>query len=114
MARQRTAFRISRSIAGAALVGVGLFVLHENFTAAVTWLNHTLGANRSEALGILPATMLALLQNCAASHQRFLQAFMQHMLVSVWPLLLVVVGTVLSRDSFTETLFPKKIVYSSI
>jgi uncharacterized membrane protein len=114
MARQRTAFRISRSIAGAALVGVGLFVLHENFAAAVTWLNHTLGANRSEALGILPATMLALLQNCAASHQRFLQAFMQHMLVSVWPLLLVVVGTVLSRDSFTETLFPKKIVYLSI
>lgn len=113
MARQRTSFRSSKSIAGAALAGFGTFILYENLAAAVAWLSHVLGANNSEALGVLPAIILAVsqaLQAHAASHQCFLQGFIGHMLVSSWPLLLVMVGTVLSRDTFTDNVNtpPKK------
>jgi len=105
MARQRTAFRSSKSIAGAALVGFGMFILYENLAGAVAWLSHVLGTNSPEALGVLPAVILAasrVLQAYGADHPRSLQGFLQHMLVSSWPLLLVMVGTVLSRDTFTD------------
>jgi hypothetical protein len=58
---------------------------------------------------VLPTIILAasrVLQAHAADHQRFLQGFLQHMLVSSWPLLLVMVGTVLSRDAFTDNVDP--------
>jgi hypothetical protein len=106
MARQRTAHRSSKSIAGVALVGFGMFILYENLAGAVAWLSHVLAANSSETLGVLPAVILAVsqvLQAHAANHQRLLQRFLQHMLISSWPLLLVMVGAVLSRDTFTDT-----------
>jgi hypothetical protein len=81
-----------------------MFILYENPAGPVAWLSHVLGANSSEALGILPALILAVsqaLQAHATNHQRFLQGCLQHMLVSFWPLLLVMVGTVLSRDTLT-------------
>jgi hypothetical protein len=76
MARQRTTFRSSQSIAGAVLVGSGMFVLYENLVVSIAWLRHVLGANSSEALGVLPAVILTIsqvLQAHAANHQRFLQ-----------------------------------------
>ncbi len=113
MARQRTAFRSSKSIAGAALVGFGMFIQYEKLAGAVAWLSHVLGANSPEALGILPAVILAVsqvLQAYGADHQRFLHGFLQHMLASSWPLLLVMVGTVLSRDCSMDNVnaLPKK------
>lgn len=113
MARQRTAFRSSKSIAGAVLVGFGMYILYGNLAGAIAWLSHVLGANSSEGLGVLPAVILAVsqvLEAQAANQQRFLQGLLQHMLVSSWPLLLVMVGTVLSRDTFTDDVnaFPKK------
>jgi hypothetical protein len=113
MARQQTAFRSSKSIAGAALVGLGIFILYENLAEGVARLSHVLGANGSEALGVLPAVILAVarvLQAYTADHQRFLQGILEHMLVSSWPLLLVMVGTILSRDAFTNNVnaLPKK------
>ena len=105
MAWQRTVFRSSKSIAGAALVGFGIFILHEGLAVAVAWLSHLLGANSFEALGVLPALSLAVsqvLQAHAAHHHSFLQGFLQHILVSSRPLLLVMVGTVLSRDTFAD------------
>jgi uncharacterized membrane protein len=105
VARQRTTFRSSQSIAGALLVGSGMFILYENLVVSVAWLRHVLGANSSEALGVLPAVILTVsqvLQAHAANHQRFLQAFFQHMLAASWPLLLVTVGMALSRDIFTD------------
>ena len=105
MARQRTTFRSSQSIAGAVLVGSGMFILYENLTVSVAWLRHVLGANSSEALGVLPAVILTIsqvLQAHAANHQRFLQDFFQHMLAASWPLLLVTVGMALSRDIFMD------------
>jgi len=113
MAGQQTVFRSSKSIAGAVLVGLGMFILYENLAGAVARLSHILGANGSGALGVLPAVILAVsqvLQAYAADHQRFLQGFLQHMLVSSWPMLLVLVGTVLSRDAFADNVnaLPKK------
>jgi hypothetical protein len=42
------------------------------------------------------------LQAYGADHQRFLQGFLRHIFVSCWPLLLVIVGTVLLRDTFLD------------
>jgi hypothetical protein len=105
MTRLRRNFRGTRSIAGAALVGFGMFILYENLAGAVAWLSHVRGANNFGALGVLPAFLLAVSQILpahAANHQHFLQASLQHMLVSSWPLLLVMAGTVLSRDTVSD------------
>jgi hypothetical protein len=102
MTPQQTIFRISKSIAGAIVAGLGMFILYENVAGAVS---HLLGANGSEALGVLPAAFLALaqaVQTYAVNHQRFLEACFRQTLVSAWPLLLVIFGTVLSRDTLTD------------
>jgi uncharacterized membrane protein len=115
MARQRATFRSSKSIAGAVLIGVGMFVLYENLAGAIAWLSHV----RHEALGVVPAVILAVsqvMQAHATDPQRFLQGFLRHILVSFWPLLLVIVGTALSRDTIADnsTNIPKKMVELSI
>jgi hypothetical protein len=113
MAIQRTFFGRAKSISGATLIGLGIFILHEKLDGAATQLNHLLGTIPGQALGVLPTIILGasrFLQIGAADHQRFLQGFLQHMLVSFWPLLLVMVGMVLSRDAFTDNVdaLPKK------
>ncbi|HSZ03162.1 MAG TPA: hypothetical protein VK788_26955 [Terriglobales bacterium] len=106
MTRLRRNFRSTKSIAGAAFVGFGMFILYENLASAVAWLSNVRGANNFEVLGVLPAFILAVSQVLpahAANHQHLLQSFLlQHLLVSSWPLLLVLAGTVLSRDDFTD------------
>jgi hypothetical protein len=105
MAARQTTFRSFKSIAGAALLGLGMFVLYENMTVAAARLSHVLGANGSKVLGILPAVVLAVSQTVQAyalDHQRFLHSLIQQMFVSSWPLLLVIFGTVLSRDTFSD------------
>jgi len=102
---QRTFFGRAKSLAGAALVGLGIFILQGNLDRAATEWRHLLSTTPGEAQGILPTVILAaprVLQAYAANHQRFLQGFLRHVFVSCWPLLLVIVGTVLSRDTFTE------------
>jgi len=64
MARRQTVFRNSKAIAGAALTGFGMFILYEHLAAAVAWLSHVLGANSSEALGVVPAVILASRKSC--------------------------------------------------
>jgi hypothetical protein len=109
MGIQRTFFERAKSISGATLIGLGIFILHEKLDGAATELSHLPGTIPGQALGVLPTIILAasrVLQAHAADHQRFLQGFLQHMLVSSWPLLLVMVGTVLSRDAFTDNVDP--------
>jgi uncharacterized membrane protein len=104
MARQGTAFRGSKSIAGAVLVGFGTLILYENLAGPVAHLRHLLGANGSEALGVLPAVVLTTsqaVQGDALDHQNVWQGLLRT-LVWFWPLLLVVVGTILLRDGFTD------------
>jgi hypothetical protein len=104
MTARGTAFRSSKSIAGAAFVGLGMFILYGNLAGAVAQLRHVLDANGSEALGVLPAVILATSQGvhaCAFDHQGVLQCLLR-MLISFWPPLLVIVGTMLLRDAFTD------------
>jgi len=109
---QQTFFGRAKSIAGAALVGLGIFIFHGNLDRAATQWSHLLSTTPGEA-PVLAAVILAaprVLQAYAADHQRFLQGFLRHIFLSCWPLLLVIVGTVLSRDTFTEDVnaLPKK------
>src|SRR4051812_23562518 len=104
MARKWTAYRSSKSVAGVALVELGIFILYENLAAAVACLNRVLAGSSSDVLGALPSMILALaqaLETHAADHQCILHRVLERVLVSSWPLLLVMVGTVLSRDAFT-------------
>jgi hypothetical protein len=106
MAWQWSALRSSKTIAGAVLVGFGMFVLYENLAAAAAWLRHV----RSEALGVVPAAILEVSQEMQAyttDSQRFLQALLRHMVLSSWPLLLIVAGTVLSRNKVTDNRSPE-------
>jgi hypothetical protein len=105
MAQQKTAFRALKSVAGTAFLGLGTFILYENLAGALARLRHVLGANGSEALGVLPAGIIAAshsFQACAAAHHPVLQGLLHHTLISSWPLLLVMVGTMLSRDTFMD------------
>ncbi len=110
---QQTFFGRAKSLAGAALVGLGIFILHGNLDRSATQWTHLLSATPGEAPGVLPTVILAaprVLQAYAADHQRFLQGFLRDIFMSCWPLLLVMVGTVLSRETFTEDVnaLPKK------
>jgi hypothetical protein len=105
MKPQQTILRISKSIAGPILAGLGMFILYENVAGAVGRFSHILGANGSRALGILPAAFLVFsqaVQTYAADHQRFLQGLFQQTLLPSWPLLLVIFGTALSKDTLTD------------
>jgi hypothetical protein len=109
----QTFFGRAKSIAGAALVGLGIFIVHGNLDRAATQWSHLFSTAPGEAPGVLATVILAaprVLQAYAADHRRFLQGFLRHLFLSCWPLLLVIVGTVLSRDTFTEDVnaLPKK------
>ena len=57
MAGERTPFRRTKSIAGAALVGLGTFLQYQNMVEAVARLRDVLCANGSETLGVPPAVI---------------------------------------------------------
>jgi hypothetical protein len=102
MAGQRTAF--SKSIGAATLVGVGTLILYETVAGDVAQLRHVLDANGSDALGVLPAVVLATSQAvhaCGFDHQGLMPCLLR-MLISFWPPLLVIVGTILLRNGFTD------------
>jgi hypothetical protein len=104
MAMQRTFFERAKSIAGAVLVALGIFILHQDLDQTAAQLSHLLGIS-GDAPGAFPAVVLAVLrlaQVYAADHQRFLQGFLQQILESSWPLLLVVAGIVLSRNASAD------------
>ena len=105
MARRRTGFRNWKSIAGIALVAIGMFVLHENPAGAATWFRHVVGINGSDNTGVLPGVVLAVsqaLQAYGADRQRFLDGFSEQIVMSCWPMLLVMFGKMLLRDGFAD------------
>jgi len=90
--------RRAKSIAGAVLVTLGVFIFYDR---AAALLSHPLGASSGEALGfsvVLAASRVV--QAYATDHHRFLREFVHHMLCSCLLLLLVIAGTVLSRDGY--------------
>jgi len=95
---QHTFFGRAKSVASAAFIAVGVFVFCNNLSQAFSHLHDQLAA-----AGILPTVILAalrVLQAYASSHQRFMQGLFQHAVTTLWPLLLVIAGTALSRDTF--------------
>ena len=106
MAMQNTRFQNLKVIAGAALIGFGVFIQSEKLTEAAAQVIHLLGisAEGTQTLGILVAVGLAAshaLQAYLFDHQEFLRSLYQIPLL-FWPLLAVIAGTVLLRNGFTE------------
>ena len=106
MATQNTRFQNLKVIAGAALIGFGVFIQSEKLTEAAAQVIHLLGisAEGTQTLGILVAVGLAASHTVQAylfDHQEFLRSLYQIPLL-FWPLLAVIAGTVLLRNGFTE------------
>jgi hypothetical protein len=104
MARQHKLPEKWRPLMGCALLGLGLHILFGNLDRTAAQLSHSLGASGGQALGALPSLVLATSQAVKAyalDHRGFWLALLR-LLVSFWPLLLVVVGTILLRDAVTE------------
>jgi hypothetical protein len=106
MARHHTLFLSPKSIVGTGFVELGVLVLLGNLTVAASRLGHLLGVTGGEVdtLGLLTATSIVfarVLQAYLFDHTEFLRVLHQ-ILLSFWPLLLVIVGTVLLRAGFTD------------
>jgi len=96
MARQRTTFQNLKSIASAALVGLGIVILFVSLDGPAAQLTHVLGAAAREALQLLPSFVPAAwqaLQTSAFDSQGASPCPLQ-MLVSLCPLLRVIAGAV--------------------
>lgn len=101
MATQQTILRISKSILGEILFVVGMFILYEDLAATISQLSHL--ANGSAALGVMPAVLAVSQAVHGLDHHQFLQGLFWQILLSSWPLLLVICGTVLSSDQFADS-----------
>jgi ascorbate-specific PTS system EIIC-type component UlaA len=96
-----------KSIVGGALVGLGLHILFGNLDRVAEQMKHMLGTAAWETLGVLPSAVLAASQAVQAyglDHQGFLQSLLW-MLISFWPLLLVIAGRYCCDTSDLPTLF---------
>ena len=104
MTRQHKPSEILKSITGGPLVGLGLHILLGNVDRAATQLSHSLGTTTGDGLGLLPSAVLAASQaaHAYAFDHLWLSQGLLRMLVSFWPLLLVIIGTMLLRDVFTD------------
>ncbi len=93
--RQRVITR-AKAAGGAILVTLGVFIFYDR---AAALLSHPMGASSGESLGF--AMVLAasrVVQAYDADHHGFLREFVHPMFCFCTPLLLVIAGTVLSRD----------------
>jgi len=93
MARQPTHSQSFKSIARAALVGCGIFVLFGYLGGAAAQFNHILCATAGEALGALPSIAPVAWQAMQAYgfDHHLLECLLQ-MLLSLGPLLHVMAG----------------------
>jgi hypothetical protein len=106
MARQLTLFQNPKSIAGAALIALGVLILSGNLTVVASHLSRLLGItpDEADALGMLTAGSILFvraLQSYLFNHTEFLRS-LHSMLLSFWPLLLVIAGTALLRAGFAD------------
>lgn len=105
MARQNTNFQNFTTVAGAALIGLGAFILFTKLTEAASQASHLLGmtADGVDTLGPLAAGALAASNASQAylfDRTEFLRG-VSLILLSFWPLLLVVVGALFLRACST-------------
>ena len=93
MARQHTRAQSFKSIARAALIGLGIFVLFGYLGGAAAQLNHILCTSAGEALGILPSiapVAWQAMQSYVFDHHPL--DWLLQLLLSLWPLLHVMAG----------------------
>ena len=104
MTRQPVTSGSLQSIAGGALVGLGLHIWFGNLQGVASQLTHLLGTSSGEALGLAPSVIVAVAQAGRVYASDHLGFFLEalRMLVSFWPLLLVVLGAGLLKDVFTD------------
>jgi hypothetical protein len=109
MAARRTPSRSLKSLAGAGVFALGLLLLFVNLDGAVAEISYTVGAP-TRAPQILPALSLVglhALQAYTFDHTGFFPTLVQ-MLVSFWPMILILFGAVLLRDVFHAPFGPIK------
>ena len=102
MAAGRTTSQSFKSITGAALLALGFVILFGNLDGMAGQLGNLSGRSAVEALGVFPSLVLTVshaLQAYAFDHAGFLSGLLQ-ILLSFWPLILIILGTVLLRDAF--------------
>ncbi len=104
MKRQHTSSKRWRSITGGSLVGLGLHILSTNAECVAGRLKNMLDATGGEGLGLLSSLALGASHAAhayASDHHGFL-LFLLRLLLSFWPLLPVIAGTVLLRDVLSD------------
>jgi putative Mn2+ efflux pump MntP len=90
--------------AGTVLIGLGILILVGNLASTAAHLSHLLGltVEAEESFGPFDAAGLAIshaLRSYLFDHQEFLRGF-QRILISFWPLVLIIAGTIMLRDGF--------------
>jgi hypothetical protein len=96
--------RSHKSLIGSILIALGVFIFCANLDRTCAELVRTLFAFPRQALGAIPTLVLSaasLVQACSSNHHCLLHILMLHIVMVVWPLLLVAVGAILheARDS---------------
>ncbi len=111
MARQHAVFQNRRSIVGAALIGLGVFILLRNVAEAASLIRSLrMVGHEADSLGILATAAIAVrrtLQAYLFNHAEFLRAVYQ-VLVSFSALFLIVTGTIFFAGVFEVGQGPKK------
>jgi hypothetical protein len=101
MAARQTSSQNLKSIMGAILLALGFLVLFANLDAVAGQISSAAGTPVGPTQGLLPALLLATLhalQDYVFDHAGFLSGLLQ-ILVSFWPLILIIIGAVLLRDA---------------
>jgi ascorbate-specific PTS system EIIC-type component UlaA len=99
----RQAFpRSLKSIVGAILLALGFLVLFANLDAVAAQISGAAGISAAHEPDVVQAVVLGTLhavQSYVFDHSGFFSALLQ-ILVSFWPLILIILGGVLLQDAF--------------
>jgi hypothetical protein len=105
-----------KSITGAVLIALGLLILFANVDGVVSSMDGFASISANETVGALPALGLAALHTAQAytfDRAGFFST-LQQILVSFWPLLLVIIGAILLRYAFGGRFEPMESRSSSL
>ena len=109
MNAERRGYKRWLPILGIVLVGIGLTVLFAQVDTAATLLAERVGIGTGEMGGILPAMLVTTLHAAQAwvFDRANLLSAVRGMLLSCWPVILVIVGASLMRKVFNG-IVPKR------